>query len=111
MLSRSAGIVENFPAEEYPTDKMNKLFQVNINGSYFVAREAAKIMLADKTQGSIILIASMSASIVNVPQTQAPYNISKAGVKHMAASLAVEWAKRGIRGESSRSSPHLFASC
>jgi len=70
---------------------------INLNGSFFVAREAAKKMFADNIQGSIILIASMSGSIVNQPQPQAPYNASKAAVKHLASCLAVEWAKRGIR--------------
>jgi NAD(P)-dependent dehydrogenase (short-subunit alcohol dehydrogenase family) len=39
----------------------------------------------------------MSGQIVNVPQHQAAYNASKAGVAHLTASLAVEWADRGIR--------------
>lgn len=93
----SAGIVENYPATEYPTHKMKKLYDINISGSYFVAREAAKRMIADKVKGSIVLVASMSGSVTNIPQPQAPYNLSKAAVKHMAGSLAVEWAKAGIR--------------
>jgi len=47
--------------------------------------------------GSIILVSSMSANIINIPQYQTPYNTSKAAVKHMAASLGVEWAKYGVR--------------
>jgi NAD(P)-dependent dehydrogenase (short-subunit alcohol dehydrogenase family) len=43
------------------------------------------------------MIASMSGKIVNVPQPQAAYNISKAGVIMAAKSLAVEWAPHGIR--------------
>ena len=54
-------------------------------------------MVADNIKGSIILIASMSGSIVNIPQPQAPYNASKAAVKHLASCLAVEWAQYGIR--------------
>ncbi|MCO5547499.1 hypothetical protein L7F22_000949 [Adiantum nelumboides] len=54
-------------------------------------------MFADGNQGSIILVASMSGSIVNLPQPQAPYNASKAAVKHLASCLAVEWATRGVR--------------
>ncbi|KAJ9108919.1 hypothetical protein QFC21_000240 [Naganishia friedmannii] len=90
----SAGIVENFPAVDYPTDKVKKLIDVNILGSYFVAREAAKVMTAG---ASIILIGSMSGVVINVPQPQTPYNFSKAAVIHMAKSLAVEWAPKGIR--------------
>ncbi|KAI3479772.1 hypothetical protein L1887_58167 [Cichorium endivia] len=93
----SAGIVENYPATDYPTPKLKKLFDININGSYFVAREVAKCMMQDQTKGSIVMIASMSGSVVNVPQAQAPYNASKAAVKHLASSMAVEWAKAGIR--------------
>jgi len=47
--------------------------------------------------GSIVFIGSMSGAIVNVPQPQAPYNAAKAAVRHLAASLAVEWAHAGIR--------------
>lgn len=47
--------------------------------------------------GSMVLIGSMSGAIVNVPQPQAPYNAAKAAVRHLAASLAVEWAQHDIR--------------
>lgn len=94
----SAGIVENFPAEQYPTEKYRKLMAINVDGSWFVANEAARRMIADDIKdGSIVLVASMSASVVNVPQVQAPYNFSKAAVKHMASSMGVEWAQYNIR--------------
>ncbi|KAF9500817.1 NAD(P)-binding protein [Pleurotus eryngii] len=92
----SAGIVENYSALEYPADRMRKLMDVNVHGAFFTAREAAKIMIPQGS-GSIVLISSMSANIVNIPQQQTPYNFSKAAVKHMASSLAIEWAKTGIR--------------
>lgn len=50
-----------------------------------------------KAPGSIVFIGSMSGAIVNVPQPQAPYNAAKAAVRHLASSLAVEWAEAGIR--------------
>ncbi|GAC1402447.1 MAG: hypothetical protein NVSMB65_19550 [Chloroflexota bacterium] len=39
----------------------------------------------------------MSGSIVNVPQKQAAYNTSKAGVIMLAKSLAAEWAPHNVR--------------
>jgi len=92
----SAGIVENYSAFDYPADRVKRLFDINVHGVFFTAREAARNMIPNGG-GSIILISSMSANIVNIPQFQTPYNASKAAVKHMAASLAVEWAKDGVR--------------
>ncbi|KAG6814558.1 hypothetical protein H0H92_000086 [Tricholoma furcatifolium] len=92
----SAGIVENYSALDYPSERIKRLYDVNVHGVYYTAREAARKMIPQGC-GSIILISSMSANIVNIPQLQTPYNASKAAVKHMAASLAVEWAKTGIR--------------
>ncbi|ODN84126.1 hypothetical protein L202_00136 [Cryptococcus amylolentus CBS 6039] len=90
----AAGIVENFVAHEYPTEKIKKLLDINVMGTWYCALEAAKLM---PEGGSITLVGSMSGSIVNVPQPQTPYNFSKAAVQHMARSLAVEWALKGIR--------------
>ena len=47
--------------------------------------------------GSIINTASMSGHIVNIPQPQAAYNTSKAGVIMLTKSLAVEWADKNVR--------------
>ncbi|KXN86941.1 D-arabinitol 2-dehydrogenase [ribulose-forming] [Leucoagaricus sp. SymC.cos] len=109
-----AGITENYPALDYPANRVHLLFDINVHGAFYTAREAAKHMI-NQGSGSIILVASMSANvgpsliiynscltfllckIVNVPQFQTPYNASKAAVKHMASSLAVEWAKTGVR--------------
>ena len=57
----------------------------------------ARHLMGRKAPGSIVFIGSMSGAIVNVPQPQAPYNAAKAAVRHLASSLAVEWAHAGIR--------------
>ncbi|ORY24658.1 putative d-arabinitol 2-dehydrogenase [Naematelia encephala] len=90
----AAGIVENFVAHEYPTPKVKKLLDINVMGTWYCALEASKLM---PEGGAITMIGSMSGQVVNVPQPQTPYNFSKAAVRHMARSLAVEWAKQGIR--------------
>jgi len=96
-LVTSAGFTENFPAVDYPHDRMQKLWGVNVDGTWLFAVGVAKHLMERKANGSIVMIGSMSGAIVNVPQPQAPYNAAKAAVRHMAASLAVEWAHAGIR--------------
>ncbi|KAI0125245.1 hypothetical protein BJ170DRAFT_496352 [Xylariales sp. AK1849] len=96
-LVTSAGFTENFQAIDYPIERMRKLWSVNVDGTYLFATTIARHLMERKAQGSMVFIGSMSGSIVNVPQPQAPYNAAKAAVRHLAASLAVEWAHCGIR--------------
>ncbi|RKF53913.1 D-arabinitol 2-dehydrogenase [Erysiphe neolycopersici] len=98
VLINSAGIADsNEPAENYDTQKFTRLIDINLNGSFIVARAFGKKLIDAKKPGSIILIASMSSNIVNYPQEQSAYNASKAGVVMLGKSLAAEWAKYGIR--------------
>ncbi|EJT70760.1 D-arabinitol dehydrogenase [Gaeumannomyces tritici R3-111a-1] len=96
-LVTSAGFVENFEAVQYPVDRMRKLFGVCFDGTYLFATAVARHLMERQAAGSMVFIGSMSGAIVNVPQPQAPYNSAKAAVRHLAASLAVEWAHAGIR--------------
>ncbi|KAF5022728.1 hypothetical protein F66182_5276 [Fusarium sp. NRRL 66182] len=96
-LVTSAGFSENIAAIDYPIERIRKMWSVNVDGTYLFAVAVAKHLMGRQAPGSIVCIGSMSGSIVNIPQPQAPYNISKAAVRHMAASLAIEWAHAGIR--------------
>ncbi len=82
---------------EATIDEWRALLDVNLTGEYIMAVAVARTMIAKKIKGCIINMASMSGSVVNIPQCQAAYNASKAGVMHMTKSLAIEWADYGIR--------------
>lgn len=92
----NAGICINAPAEEMTYEQWSKVININLNGVFLTDIAAGKYMLAHGG-GSIINTASMSAHIVNVPQPQCAYNASKAAVIQLTKSLAIEWAKKGVR--------------
>jgi sorbose reductase len=97
VLVTAAGIVDNVAAENYDFPRWRKMLDINLDGTWLFAREAGKHMLAQQIRGSIILIASMSATICVRPQKQAAYNASKGAVQSLAKSLATEWGPHGIR--------------
>ena len=89
-------IFQDIPAEDMPLEEFERVIKVNLTGAFISSRAAGKAMIKQKS-GSIILTASMSGHIVNIPQCQCAYNSSKAGVILLGKSLAIEWAKHGIR--------------
>ena len=93
----NAGVCYHKTIFEATLEDWRKTIDINLTGEYIVSREAARVMIDRGIRGSIINIASMSGSIVNIPQMQAGYNASKAGVIHMTKSLAIELVEYGIR--------------
>jgi NAD(P)-dependent dehydrogenase (short-subunit alcohol dehydrogenase family) len=93
----NAGIARSEAAAEDVSDEhwLNVL-DVNLNGTFWCAREFGKHMLAAGA-GTIVNVGSMSGLIVNRPQPQSYYNASKAAVHQLTKSLAAEWASRGVR--------------
>ncbi len=97
LLFNNAGICLHKPAIECEKNDWSKVIDVNLNGVFYVAQAFAQYLVANHKKGNIVNTASMSATIVNIPQGQASYNASKAGVVHLTKSLAVEWVDKGIR--------------
>lgn len=97
VLLTAAGIEINGDSIEVSAQAWRKVIDVNLTGTFFAAQAFGRGLLGLGLPGSAIFIASMSGSIVNVPQWAASYNASKAAVSHLGKSLAVEWAAAGIR--------------
>lgn len=92
-----AGVVDTNHALEVSAATFRKLLDINTTGSFLCAQAAAKLMVSQKTGGSILFTASISAHRVNFPQPQVAYNTSKAALLMMKNCLAAEWAQYGIR--------------
>lgn len=93
----NAGIFTGDGALDIDQKTFESVINVNLNGVFYTAQAAARQMVKQGTGGSIISTASMSAHIINRPQTIANYCASKAAVVHLTKGLAVELAKHKIR--------------
>jgi NAD(P)-dependent dehydrogenase (short-subunit alcohol dehydrogenase family) len=97
LLVTAAGITIWGESAAVSPEDWQRVLDINLNGTFFACQSFARRLLAEGRGGSAVLISSMSAQIVNVPQFQASYHASKAAVSMLAKSLAVEWAPSGIR--------------
>lgn len=86
----NAGTCTNRPNLEYDEESWARDNRVNYDGVFWTAQAAGKIF-KKQGKGNLIITASVSAILVNIPQTQCAYNASKAAAVHLAKSLAVEW--------------------
>ena len=91
-----AGVNGSAHAEDMAIEEWRRVVDTNLTGVFQCCQAEAAAMLA-RGSGSIINIASMSAAIANRGLWQVHYNSSKAGVKHLTTSLAMEWSRRGVR--------------
>jgi NAD(P)-dependent dehydrogenase (short-subunit alcohol dehydrogenase family) len=91
----SAGIGRDIPALDTPVDLFKRILDVNVIGSFIVARAAARAMRAAKTGGSIVNIASISG--LRGSKGRVAYGASKGAVVTMTQVLANDLAGDRIR--------------
>jgi NAD(P)-dependent dehydrogenase (short-subunit alcohol dehydrogenase family) len=91
----SAGIAADIPALDTPVDLFKRILDVNVIGSFIVARAAARIMKAAKSGGAIVNISSVSG--LRGSKGRVAYGASKGAVVTMTQVLANDLAAFGIR--------------
>ncbi len=95
ILVNNAGIAHGGRAVEMPAEEWRKVLSTNLDAVFFWAQEAASRMLAAKTQGAIVNIASVLGLAVS--KGAVAYATAKAGVVQVTKALAVELAFKGVR--------------
>jgi NAD(P)-dependent dehydrogenase (short-subunit alcohol dehydrogenase family) len=96
-LVNNAGIFFAKPFLGYTIEDLRALSSTNLDGFLHVTQLAVKQMLSQRSSGSIV---SITSSIVDHPLaalTASVPMITKGGIDAISRSLAMEYAKQGIR--------------
>lgn len=95
ILVNSAGMARHAPATDTDPADFDAVMGVNLRGAYFVSQAAAKAMLADNREGSIINISSQMAVVGGIDRSV--YAASKHAVEGFTKSMAIEFGPYSIR--------------
>jgi len=88
VLINNAGISLRHPFIELSSEEWRRVLNINLNGVFYVAQQAAKRMLEQETGGVILNMGSTNG--LTGYHYYADYNASKAGVIELSRSMALE---------------------
>ncbi|MER6497582.1 MULTISPECIES: SDR family NAD(P)-dependent oxidoreductase [Streptomyces] len=95
ILAAVAGIMHSSPVLETRDEDLDRVLDVNFKGVLYACQEAARLMIARGTRGSIVTMASGAVD------TGGPgllcYGAAKAAVVQLTKTLATEVGRYGIR--------------
>jgi sorbitol-6-phosphate 2-dehydrogenase len=94
VMVANAGILKAYEVTEFPAEEWQRVIEVNLVGYFLCAREAARIMSAQKS-GAMIQINSKSGKKGSFRNSA--YAASKFGGIGLTQSLALEMAPFGVR--------------
>lgn len=97
ILVNNAGITWGAPTLEYPLDKWEKVFDVNVKGVWAMTQKVANIM-KDQGGGKIINISSVvgSRGTDELAHPAVAYNSTKAAIEVLTKNLGVKLASYNI---------------
>lgn len=97
ILVNNSGATWGTPVVDMPLEAWNKVFNVNVTGTFLMSQAVGKVMIEQKT-GKIINIASVAGLKGSNPKFMDAigYNASKGAVITFTKDLAVKWGPYGI---------------
>ncbi|MBQ5433018.1 MAG: SDR family NAD(P)-dependent oxidoreductase, partial [Treponema sp.] len=96
ILVNNAGTGAVAPAEDITDEQFNNEINIDLFGTFRVARAVAKAAMIPAKYGRIINIASMYGLVGNKVAPCSPYHAAKGGVVNLTRGLAAEWGKYNI---------------
>ncbi|KAK6462676.1 (R)-2-octanol dehydrogenase [Scheffersomyces coipomensis] len=95
LVFANAGIVTPNEGAEIPYEEWEKVINTNLTGVFSLNKEAINYWLKNNKKGNIVNTGSILSFVGN--PGLAHYCASKGGVKLLTQTLAIEYAKKGIR--------------
>jgi gluconate 5-dehydrogenase len=96
VVVNNAGTGAVAPAEDITDAQFEGEMQIDLFGTFRVARAVAKYAMIPAGYGRVINIASMYGLVGNKIAPASPYHAAKGGVVNLTRALAAEWGKYGI---------------
>ncbi len=96
IVVNNAGTGAVAPAEDISDEQFMNEVQIDLFGTFRVARAVAKKSMIPNGYGRVINIASMYGLVGNKIAPASPYHAAKGGVVNLTRALAAEWGKHGI---------------
>jgi NAD(P)-dependent dehydrogenase (short-subunit alcohol dehydrogenase family) len=96
VLVTNAGIFFTKPFTEFSTDDFNDLVSTNLLGFLYITQLAVKQMLKQKSGNVVSITAALADQPIRGVNASVPM-ITKGGLNTIIRSLAIEYAKQGIR--------------
>jgi len=97
VLVNNAGMFISKPFTDYTSEDFRALSSTNIEGFLYITQGVIRQLLSKKNPGSVV---NITASLADHPLAALPASvamITKGGINAISLSLALEYAKNGIR--------------
>jgi NAD(P)-dependent dehydrogenase (short-subunit alcohol dehydrogenase family) len=98
ILVNNAGTTWGAPAEDHPIEGWDKVFDLNVRGTFLLTQAIGKRSMIPRRSGRVLNIASIAGLRGNLGggmQTIA-YNTAKGALVNFTRALAAEWGRYGI---------------
>ena len=96
ILINNAGTGAVAPAEQITDEQFSHELDIDLFGTFKMARAVANKAMIPAGYGRIINIASMYGLVGNKIAPASPYHAAKGGVVNLTRALACEWGEKGI---------------
>lgn len=95
ILVSNAGVTATTPLLDLDEGTWDRILDTNLKGAFLVGQAAARAMVGNAAGGAVVNVASILG--LRVAGQVSAYAASKAGLVQLTRSMALEWARYGIR--------------